>query len=345
MKGRTLFVLCTAGVVILLGIFGCGKKKAQASEMKSQPAAVPVPPEPAEKGICISRPVRQSNEYMDFVTPKREPTDLTLPCRFVPASIQLDGAADDPVWAGLPEITTLDASSQRPIRLKAFHNGQDIFVLAVYPDEAPSESHKSWFWDSAEQVYKPGNDQEDMLVLKWRITGENLSFSPELLVPHTADIWFWKACRTNPSGYLDDKRHEVTAEMQEDSLALPSTRYGTLYLRRTGDEGRAAYTEKLFFDYQGDVLLRYYPQEPSGSRADIRGKGHWAGGFWTIEMQRALQTGHEDDVQFEVGQTYLFAATVYEMAGTGIEPSWQQPLYRTGNAYDQLFLVIEPPQQ
>jgi len=31
------------------------------------------------------------------------------------------------------------------------------------------------------------------------------------------------------------------------------------------------------------------------------------------------------------------------MAGTGIEPQWQQPLYRTGNAFDRLYLVIEPP--
>ncbi|HPP56112.1 MAG TPA: ethylbenzene dehydrogenase-related protein [Anaerohalosphaeraceae bacterium] len=350
MKSRTLFVLCVAGAIVLLCGLSCRKKQAQAANAKPQPPTAQVAPESLvkpespEKGVCIPRPIQQKNEFTDFVPPKRKPMDLTLQCRYVQTTVQTDGTANEPVWAGLPEITTLDFSSQRPIRLKAFHNGQSIFLLVVYPDSAASESHKSWFWDPTEQIYKPGNDQEDMLVLKWRLNGENLSLSPEQLVPHKADIWFWKACRTNPLGYLDDKQQEVTLEPQAESLALPSKQYGTLYLRRTGDEGQAAYTEKFFFDYQGNVLLRYYPQEPSGSRADIRGKGQWTEGQWTLEIQRVLQTGHEDDVQFEVGQTYLFAATVYEMAGTGIEPQWQQPLYRTGNAFDRLYLVIEPPQ-
>lgn len=343
MKRWTLFFLSTAAIVLLSTHLGCRKRQANAAEVKPQHIAAQQTPKPAENGICIPLPTRQPGEFTEFVPPKRAPKDLTVPCAFVNTAIQPDGIADEPVWSSLPEITTLDASSQRPIRLKTFHNGQDIFVMAVYPDNAPSESHKSWIWDPVEQIYKPGNDQEDMFVLKWRITGENLSFSPDLLVPHTADIWFWKACRTNPSGYIDDKRHEVTLEAHPEALAMPSSRYGTLYLRRIGDEGRESYTEKFFFAYQGDALLRFYPQDPSGSRADIRGRGHWADGYWTIEIQRALQTGHSDDVQFEIGQTYLFAASLYEMAGTGIDPSWQQPLYRTGNVFDRLYLAIEPP--
>lgn len=349
MKGRTFFIwiAAIATTLVFSGLWGCRKRQAQAAGMKPTHAAVEVkidsPDSSESKGISIPPPVRQRDEFTEIVPPQRDPMDLTLACRYVQTSIQTDGVANEGVWAELPEITTLDASSQRPIRLKAFHNGQDIFFWVAYPDSAASESHKSWIWDPTEQIYKPGNDQEDMLVLKWRISGENLSFSPDLLVPHTADIWFWKACRSNPSGYLDDKRHEVTVESQPGSLALPSTRYGTLFLRRIGDEGKEAYTEKFFFEYQGDTLLRFYPQEPSGSHADIRGRGRWSDGYWTIEIQRAIQTGHEDDVQFEMGRTYLFAVSLYEMAGTGIEPSWQQPLYRTGNAFDRLYLVLEPP--
>lgn len=39
---------------------------------------------------------------------------------------------------------------------------------------------------------------------------------------------------------------------------------------------------------------------------DIKGKGTWANGAWTVELGRKLNTGHKDDVQFEVGKDYYF---------------------------------------
>lgn len=39
---------------------------------------------------------------------------------------------------------------------------------------------------------------------------------------------------------------------------------------------------------------------------DIKARGVWLNGMWTVELARKLRTGHKDDVQFEVGGTYFF---------------------------------------
>lgn len=337
MRDRILLSILVLGLCAAV-LSGCKKREAKAAPL---PDPIRKGIVESEKGLNIPRPVMQADEFTEPVPPVRPPQEIPLVCRFSQQTPVIDGTADEAVWDTIRPITTLDAASQRPIQLKSFHNGQSVFILATYPDSGPSESHKSWFWDAREGVYKPGGDREDMFVLKWRISGNELSFSPDRVVPHTADIWFWKACRTNPAGFLDDKHQEVTIEKTEDALELPSDQYGTLYLRRVGDAGKSAYEEKIFFEYQGDVLLKYYPRPAEGSRADVRGKGLWKDGRWTIEIQRALDTGHADDVQFSPGYSYLFAVSLYEMAGVGMEPEWFQPLYKTGNAFDRLTLRIE----
>jgi hypothetical protein len=239
-------------------------------------------------------------------------------------------------------VTTLDFSSQRPFELRSIHTDDMIYFLVQFPDAAPSETHKCWIWDKGEEVYKPGNDREDMFVMKWKMSGDSISFSPDLVEPHTADIWFWKACRTNPGGYLDDKNQVITKEEAEGTTPVKSNKYGTLYLSRKGDAGKSAYEEQIFFEYYGDFILKYYLRQPEGSRADIRGKGRWADGQWTIEIERKLDTGHEDDIALSVGQSYVFGVCLYEMSGIdAIEDGWFQPLYRTGNVFDTLTLIIQ----
>jgi hypothetical protein len=180
-----------------------------------------------------------------------------------------------------------------------------------------------------------------MLVLKWLLTGDSLYLAADKVAPHTADVWFWKAARTNPSGYVDDKTDTVSTQDGKDSAKLKSDKHGTLYLYRPGDHGQCAYTEEVAFEYRGECIASFAPAAPTGSRADIRGKGVWKDGFWIIEMSRKLNTGNVDDVAFEVGGKYVFAATLYEMAGSGVNKEWWQPLYRTGDAFDKLILEVQ----
>jgi hypothetical protein len=252
----------------------------------------------------------------------------------------IDGRATESFWNTAPAVTTLDFASQRPITLKAVHTAAEIFLLVTYPDQAPSETHRSWGWDASEGVYKPLGDREDVLVLKWSMVGNQVNLSFRQAQPHYADIWFWKALRTNPMGYADDKMQLLQQEAQPDAATVLSPTHGTLYLSRPGDAGEPAFAEKIFYAYQGDVVPRFYPQQPQGSRADVRAKGRWHQGAWTIELQRQLQTGHQDDIAFEPGGTYLFAVSCYEMAHGRVEPDLTQPLYKLGDAFDRLLLRI-----
>jgi hypothetical protein len=325
--------------------------EAGASEQAQTPSASKQIVNPAaalaaqEKGqeayVVLKTPVPQPNEFQDYVPLTRQPREITLTCRKIDSVPVIDGVADESVWTQTETITTLDFSSQRPIELRSFHDGQTIYVLAKYPDAAASVTHKSWFWDFAEKVYKPGMDREDMLILKWLMTGDSLYLAADKVAPHTADVWFWKAARTNPSGYVDDKIDSVLAEDSKDAAKLKSDQYGTLYLYRRGDKGDCAYTEDMVFEYRGQCIAGFALAMPTGSRADIRGKGVWKDGFWTIEMSRKLNTGNDDDIAFASGGKYRFAATLYEMAGSGINKEWWQPLYRTGDAFDKLTLDVQ----
>jgi len=56
-------------------------------------------------------------------------------------------------------------------------------------------------------------------------------------------------------------------------------------------------------------------RKPSGSRADIQQAATWRNGTWTTEIVRDLNTGHDDDVQFAVGQELTFGVAIMDNTG------------------------------
>lgn len=59
----------------------------------------------------------------------------------------------------------------------------------------------------------------------------------------------------------------------------------------------------------------YILETPQGSRADIESAGVWLDGRWHVELKRALDTGHHDDIQFDVTAIYRFGAAVCDNTG------------------------------
>lgn len=52
-----------------------------------------------------------------------------------------------------------------------------------------------------------------------------------------------------------------------------------------------------------------------GDSADIQGKALWFDGYWTLELKRALQTGHKRDVQLDPSEkSYSFGLAVWDGA-------------------------------
>jgi hypothetical protein len=335
-------------IVLALGLVaaGCGNSGVDSQAERPKPAA---PTEPAtaakassddEGSASVRVPEPAADKFRDYVAPKREPRDMTLVSIPVDAEPVIDGRANESFWEAAPAITTLDYSSQRPITLRSAYGKGEIFFLITFPEEIPHETHKTWTWDKKEEVYREGPDREDVFVFKWSMSGNGVDLRLREPMPHQADIWFWKAFRTNPAGYADDKGQGVSLKGGPMARKIQSPKYGTLYFERWGDSGKPAWEEKIFYEYQGDKLPQFAPRPPSGSRGDVRAKGVWSKGQWTIEFARKLKTGHDDDVVFAPGSSHLFAVACYAMALDTPHAEWSRPLYRTGDAFDRLLLSL-----
>lgn len=253
----------------------------------------------------------------------------------------IDGNDSDACWTNAQAITTHDKVAGIDITLKALHTDEHVFFLVSFPDPDESRTHKSWAWDKGCKIYKMGPDREDCFVFKWNMGSESVDLSLHSDNPYRADVWFWKACRTDPVGYADDKIQILSSLKVEKSLRLTSKSGATMYLLRQGDKGTTAFKTKMISEYEGDMVNRFVYQTPTGSRADIKAKGLWKNGRWTIEFARALITGHDDDVQLDLTADYAFGVSRYEIKGGKPDKKVSQPLYECGDINEIITLVFE----
>jgi len=252
----------------------------------------------------------------------------------------VDGVGGDTVWDRAPQLTVQDAVANIPLDLRAVNSGGRIYFLVRYPDEQASETHRSWTWNEEAGEYESGLDREDCLVLKWFLNGSDEDLSLSSSTAYTADVWFWKACRTNPVGFADDKYQILSDKPMENALELLSKAGTPMFLKRLGDEGSSAYRTRIQLMYEDNVMARFENREPTGSRADIHARGTWSDGYWTIEFSRALKTDHVDDVQLAVGGQYRFGVSRYEISGRQPEAGTSQPLYGCGDIAEVITLVL-----
>ncbi|MES9927262.1 MAG: ethylbenzene dehydrogenase-related protein [Candidatus Thiodiazotropha sp. 6PDIVS] len=252
----------------------------------------------------------------------------------------IDGHTDDDAWSGAPPLLTRDAVADIDIELRACHDGENIYLLAVFPDSKENREHKPLIWNPLTELYDQGFQREDTLVLKWAISPQNTDLSLSASAPYKADIWYWKSVRTDPAGYADDKYQLYSAHKTERSMPLLSKNGTRFYFIRRGDSGTAAYRNQIQLDYAGDHEQAYIIEQPEGSRADIRAKGQWKQGVWQIEFARKLDTGHADDIAFQVGKSYQFGVSRYEIAGREPDTRLEVPLFGSGEIGERLLLEL-----
>jgi len=265
-------------------------------------------------------------------------SEQNLPAIHVAEPPVIDGLAIDAIWQKALEIRTHDKAADLTVSLKAVYTDTEIFLLVTFPDPDESRTHKSWIWDKGREIYTVGNDREDIFVVKWAMEPDTLDLSIYADNSYQADIWYWKACRTDGAGFADDKIHSFSQKENRDATKTVSRSGKTMYLLRTGDEGASAYIIDMRSDYGGEILPRFLISQPTGSRADVTAKGHWENGVWTIEFRRDLMTGNRDDVQFNTSQKYLFGISRYEIAGREANPKLSDPRYGTGDVNESLWL-------
>ncbi|MBO6561375.1 MAG: hypothetical protein JJ959_12605 [Nisaea sp.] len=223
----------------------------------------------------------------------------------------LDGKADD--WSGVSgtEIALTGEGGVDKVTVKAAVVGDMIYFLAQWADATESSNHKPYEWDEASGKYKRSRQLEDRLAFAFPISGD---FAANHVGGNvmTTDVWHWKAFRSNEAGLAHDKSHVTSTEETKKAKKFKTEAGGEIYLSRPSDEGDKLYKAQKHKEKVGDVMPSYeVNKEAKGSIADVKAKGVWSNGMWTLEMARKLDTGHADDAVIPASGDVMMAIAAF----------------------------------
>lgn len=235
------------------------------------------------------------------------------------------------------------------VKIQAVYNDTDIWFRFEWPDPTKSQT-RMWSYDGGSWS-KGGN--EDRLGLYWAITSvdrfgtqgcsalcHDVADDPQewyMITPEDgqrADNWHWKAQRSDPVGYVDDK---WLGGVLEDPGDVESANHGDSrdsgsYKANASEDGSGPAmmpptlgsavlinTEAIPLDMSlitaGVQIPREILERPVGSCGDIDSSGSHNNGIWTTVIHRNMDTGNSDDVQFNPARTYPFGLSVFDNAG------------------------------
>jgi hypothetical protein len=154
-----------------------------------------------------------------------------------------------------------------------------------------------------------------------------------------ADLWHWKSVRSNPVGFTEDgfvidNPKKVPEEGRKRDGGNKPYKAGD---NRTKDKKGPAFAQdpaqKASFPgsllkseaitltsahtpREGDRLPGYVLNANwKESFGDVKTQGVWKDGKWTVMLSRMLDTGNDDDVQYNTRKKYSFAIGVFDNSG------------------------------
>lgn len=233
----------------------------------------------------------------------------------LPAAPVVDG--DDRDWKEkaaqtIPVTGPLFIAS---VTVKAGVHGDEVFFLLQWADNHADIQHKPFIWDSKAGRYVAGNLREDRFSIQFAMEGDyDVNwFSGNA---YSADMWHWKAARSNPIGLAHDKMTIIGMTPVKKAYQGKTEDGQTVYIQRPGDAGGKLYTTRRYRRHDQDVMPKYVLNHSvSGSVADVSAKGVWREGQWTLELRRKLNTGHPDDVVFAPGKGVPGGIAVFDRSG------------------------------
>jgi hypothetical protein len=240
------------------------------------------------------------------------------------------------------------------LKAKSVHTKDEIFFLFEWPDKDQSMNKNSWKFTGGKWVKQKGD--EDRLGMVWEINRiDKFATKGCAVLCHNesknekdwyyavssskekADLWHWKAVRSNPVGYTEDgyvttnpskkpeegRKRDAGSETKaksnrtedksgpkymQDSTKSPSIPGSLLVAHAVEIKDSSTFKE-------GDVIPGYMLNPVwKDSFADLKTEGVWKNGKWTVMMSRSLSTGNDDDVQYNTRKTYPFALAAFDNA-------------------------------
>ncbi len=274
----------------------------------------------------------------------------------------IDGVPGDPGW-GVPVLVSLSlpvmaGGGPENATLRAAYDDEFIYLSVMWQDPTSTQNIRknTWTYDAATDSWARSQN-EDRVYLLWNINAPDFESgcaaychigapdwdgmttkmgtnNPGDLI----DVWHWKAARTNPLGYADDKHWVDTTNAEGGDYGDMETRLGDsgsgfYSSNKSGDLPQymdlhtAEFASPFLFDNaladfdstmnwsDGSTIPGYFLKQPSGSRADVFAEGRYHDGIWVVEFKRRLDTGNPDDAVFAAGQAYLFSLGISDNSG------------------------------
>jgi hypothetical protein len=244
------------------------------------------------------------------------------------------------------------AGKKASVSTKAVYTDDGLYFRFNWQDATKSVTKGSWQYDGQKWSHQKGN--EDRIALLFEIERIN-KFATKgcAVVCHVpagktakdgkfgtataaekGDMWHWKAARSDPVGFADDKwltkigeekgGRKSDAGKGGDTKNMTADKSKPMYMPAPGKQ--LAKNDILLIahaveikDYSvfkpGDTLTFRMPNMPEGSRADIKALSRYADGSWTVMLYRKLDTGHDDDVAFNPRKKYNVAMALFDDSG------------------------------
>lgn len=235
-----------------------------------------------------------------------------IPVKKLSSRPVIDGSIGD--WKNVApiNISLKGKSNIGRVTFKAGVFGDEVYFMAQWKDPTESTLHRPHVWDSKKKKYVGGKQREDRFALQFAMEGD---YSADWLSGKTfkADMWHWKANRSNPVGLAHDKMTIISRQASRKAFQIKDKNGKFIYIRRPSDTGEKIYKSRRYSKKEKDVMPKYVlNKDASGSIADIKAKGVWKNGMWTLELKRKLNTSHGDDAVFRIGKKIKGAIAVYD---------------------------------
>lgn len=232
------------------------------------------------------------------------------------------------------------------VRVKSFHNRHTVYFLLTWEDHTRSfnrhleKTNGGWVRLTSERLNPAGESVywEDQAALSLHAdpdgcmgcchAGGPVGRGRHYTKGDTADVWYWKAVSTNPAwqaedGWWGDDVGPGLGGIHIDNLAAGgyhdnlNEQWGQPYLLPLH------HTQQHSIDITSNLYFPYRPEDDTfsvgatapgvvvapmiGDAADVRARGRWRGGTWTLEIARRRATGSASDLIFR-DELYLGVA-------------------------------------
>lgn len=251
-----------------------------------------------------------------ITTPAAATTELqVIPIVKLKSAPLTDGSGEE--WKEIPSVEIPLVYLGKPdlvktVSVKAGVYADEVYFYSEWEDSTEDTLHKPNAWNEAKQKYVEGSQREDRFALEFAMQGDydaNWFSGKEF----KADMWNWKAGRTNPINISHDKMTIISRQVLAESYKGILPDGSPIYIQRPNDSGEEPYEAKRYFKKQQDLMPKYMPREqlPKGTD-DIKAKGLWKDGKWHLEQSRKLDTHQADDVRFTLDSPVKGAIAVFD---------------------------------